>query len=239
MIEYRDVFKAFDQPVLSGVNLTVQSGEKLSVVGPSGTGKSVLLKTTLGLIVPDAGDVLIDGESVVHASREALHRIRRKVGYVFQYAALFDSMNVVENIAFPLIERYKLSRGEIMERVRDLLRRLDLANVDGIEEKIPPELSGGQRKRVGLARGIVGEPHGGLGEIEPERASIRLQQRPDVVAGAASAIDEREIAAPAGDRGKHGYHVRAKPAKPEMRPLGALGQLEAVGHPVSGLPWSC
>ena len=84
--------------------------------------------------------------------------LRRKFGMVFQYAALFDSMNVVENIAFPLIERYKLSRDEIMERVRDLLRRLDLANVDGIEQKIPPELSGGQRKRVGLARALIDRP---------------------------------------------------------------------------------
>jgi phospholipid/cholesterol/gamma-HCH transport system ATP-binding protein len=85
-------------------------------------------------------------------------RLRRKFGMVFQYAALFDSMNVVENIAFPLIERYKLSRDEIMERVRDLLRRLDLANVVGIEQKVPGELSGGQRKRVGLARALIDRP---------------------------------------------------------------------------------
>src|SRR5204862_6990766 len=85
-------------------------------------------------------------------------KLRRKFGMVFQYAALFDSMNVVENIAFPLIERYKLSRDQIMERVRDLLKRLDLANVDGIEKKIPPELSGGQRKRVGLARALIDRP---------------------------------------------------------------------------------
>ena len=84
--------------------------------------------------------------------------LRRKFGMVFQYAALFDSMNVVENIAFPLIERYNLSRDEIMERVRDLLRRLDLANVAGIEQKFPAELSGGQRKRVGLARALIDRP---------------------------------------------------------------------------------
>ena len=119
MIEYRDVWKAFDQPVLAGVDLTVAAGETLGVVGPSGTGKSVLLKTTLGLIVPDRGDVLIDHESVVFASREALHRIRRKVGYVFQYAALFDSMNVYENVAFGLPEGSgrSLGRPEMVRRV--------------------------------------------------------------------------------------------------------------------------
>ena len=158
MIEYVDVHKAFDVPVLAGIDLVIEDGETLSVVGPSGTGKSVLLKTTIGLILPDRGDVRIDGESVVSASAEKLEQIRRKVRYVFQYAALFDSMNVVENIAFPLIERYRLSRDEIMERVRDLLRRLDLADVAGIEQKFPPELSGGQRKRVGLARALMLEP---------------------------------------------------------------------------------
>ena len=95
---------------------------------------------------------------MVPFSTKEMGKLRRKFGMVFQYAALFDSMNVVENIAFPLIERYKLSRDEIMERVRDLLRRLDLANVGGIEKKIPPELSGGQRKRVGLARALIDRP---------------------------------------------------------------------------------
>jgi phospholipid/cholesterol/gamma-HCH transport system ATP-binding protein len=158
VIEYIDVHKAFDQPVLTGVSLRIESGETLSIVGPSGTGKSVLLKTTNGLLLPDAGDVRIDGVSVPHASREQLAEIHCKVGYVFQYAALFDSMNVVENIAFPLLERYDLPRGEIMDRVRDLLRRLDLGHIAGIEQKFPPELSGGQRKRVGLARALIDRP---------------------------------------------------------------------------------
>ena len=98
MIEYIDVHKAFDLPVLSGVDLKVETRETLSIVGPSGTGKSVLLKTTNGLLVPDRGDVRIDGVSVYGSARDGLAGIRRKVGYVFQYAALFDSMNVFENI---------------------------------------------------------------------------------------------------------------------------------------------
>ena len=104
MIEFIDVHKAFDVPILSGVDLTVESGETLAIVGPSGTGKSVLLKTTIGLIVPDQGDVAIDGESVYGSSRNRLHEIRRKVGYVFQYAALFDSMSVLQNVSMGLRE---------------------------------------------------------------------------------------------------------------------------------------
>jgi len=159
MIEYRDVWKAFDLPVLSGVNLTVETGELISLVGPSGTGKSVLLKTTLGLIIPDRGDALIDGESVVRASRETLHRIRRKVGYVFQYAALFDSMNVYENVSQGLRDDdlKTLGKREVLRRV---CQSLEDVNLDPrvVLPKLPAELSGGMRKRVGLARALVGRP---------------------------------------------------------------------------------
>ncbi len=158
-LEYRDVYKRFDQPVLDGVSLQVESGERLAVVGPSGTGKSVLLKMAIGLICPDAGDVLIDGESVVWAKRRDLERIRRKVGYVFQNAALFDSMTVFENVAEGLHEDVlpTLSRDDVVRRVS---RALDLVNLEPAEvlAKLPSELSGGMRKRVGLARAIVGEP---------------------------------------------------------------------------------
>jgi phospholipid/cholesterol/gamma-HCH transport system ATP-binding protein len=159
MIEYRDVWKAFDLPVLAGVDLTVRTGEKLSLVGPSGTGKSVLLKTTLGLIVPDRGDAFIDGESVVHASREALNRIRRKVGYVFQYAALFDSMNVYENVSLGLRdeELKTLGQREVLRRVCESLEDVNL-DPAVVLPKLPAELSGGMRKRVGLARALVGRP---------------------------------------------------------------------------------
>jgi phospholipid/cholesterol/gamma-HCH transport system ATP-binding protein len=159
MIEYRDVWKAFDLPVLTGVNLTVETGEIISLVGPSGTGKSVLLKTTLGLIIPDRGDALIDGESVVRASRETLHRIRHKVGYVFQYAALFDSMNVYENVAQGVRDDdlKKLGKREVLRRVCESLEDVNL-DPDVVLPKLPAELSGGMRKRVGLARALVGRP---------------------------------------------------------------------------------
>src|SRR5712671_5834585 len=99
MIEYHQLYKTFDVPVLAGVSFRVETGETLAIVGPSGTGKSVLLKTTIGLIVPDRGDVLIDGESVFSSRRGVLQEIRQKAGYVFQNAALFDSFNVYENVA--------------------------------------------------------------------------------------------------------------------------------------------
>src|ERR1700694_2339854 len=111
VIEYRDVYKAFDVPVLAGVDLTVASGETLSIVGPSGAGRSLLLKTTIALIVPDKGDVYIDGQSVVSAGRHELQQIRRKAGYVFQNAALFDSMTVYENVSLGLSDEMIRSLG--------------------------------------------------------------------------------------------------------------------------------
>jgi phospholipid/cholesterol/gamma-HCH transport system ATP-binding protein len=158
-IRVRDLNKTFGpQHVLRGIDLDIERGRTNIIIGGSGQGKSVLMKHLMGLLHPDSGQIWVDGVDVVPFSDKEMGKLRRKFGMVFQYAALFDSMNVVENIAFPLIERYKLSRAEIMERVRDLLKRLDLAKVDGIEKKIPPELSGGQRKRVGLARALIDRP---------------------------------------------------------------------------------
>jgi phospholipid/cholesterol/gamma-HCH transport system ATP-binding protein len=159
VIEYIDVYKAFDQPVLSGVSLTVQTGETLSIVGPSGTGKSVLLKTTNGLLIPDRGDVRIDGVSVYNADGGAVEGIRRKVGYVFQYAALFDSMNVYENVMTGLPDA-EARRGRSPEVLGKVCAALEDVNLDpaAILRKLPSELSGGMRKRVGLARAIVGRP---------------------------------------------------------------------------------
>jgi phospholipid/cholesterol/gamma-HCH transport system ATP-binding protein len=159
MIEYRRIYKRFDVPVLAGVDLTVASGETVAIVGPSGCGKSVLLKTTIGLVRPDSGDVLIDGESVFRATPAEVRRILRKVGYVFQAAALFDSLDVQENVAMGirLEEARSLEKREVARRVA---RALEDVNLDPREVlgKLPAELSGGMRKRVGLARAIVGRP---------------------------------------------------------------------------------
>ena len=159
MIEYIDIYKAFDVPVLSGVSLTVQTGETVSIVGPSGTGKSVLLKTTNGLLVPDRGDVRIDGVSVYNSSREQIETMRRKVGYVFQYAALFDSMTVYENVLIGLPEA-EARRPRNPAVLRKIAEALEDVNLDPFQvlQKLPAELSGGMRKRVGLARAIVGRP---------------------------------------------------------------------------------
>jgi phospholipid/cholesterol/gamma-HCH transport system ATP-binding protein len=157
MVEYFDLYKSFDSPVLAGVNLRVETGETMSVVGHSGTGKSVLLKTTIGLITPDYGDVVIDGVSVFQSDKRVLEEVRRKVGYVFQNAALFDSMTVFENVAYPLREHTDLSEEEIEARVREKLQFVDL-EPDEVLEKLPAELSGGMKKRVGIARGMANNP---------------------------------------------------------------------------------
>lgn len=158
MIEYKDIYKAFDVPVLSGVSLTVETGQCLAIVGPSGTGKSVLLKTTNGLLRPDRGDVFVDGESVFNSGWRALEKIRRKIGYVFQYAALFDSMTIYENVCQGLFDENVWDRSpEVLRKVCDALEAVNL-EPSQVLNKQPAELSGGMRKRVGLARAIVGRP---------------------------------------------------------------------------------
>jgi phospholipid/cholesterol/gamma-HCH transport system ATP-binding protein len=158
-IRVRGLHKSFPpQHVLRGIDLDIERGKTNIIIGGSGQGKSVLMKHLMGLLKPDAGQIWVDGVDVVPFKDREMAKLRRKYGMVFQYAALFDSMNVVENIAFPLLERYNLPKSEVMDRVRDLLKRLDLENVGGIEQKFPPELSGGQRKRVGLARALIDRP---------------------------------------------------------------------------------
>ena len=159
MVEYFDLYKSFDQPVLAGVNLRVETGETMSVVGHSGTGKSVLLKTTIGLITPDYGDVVIDGTSVFQTDKRVLEEVRRKVGYVFQNAALFDSMTIFENVSqgLPENELKKLRFREVLRRVATALEHVNL-DPRAVLSKLPSELSGGMRKRVGIARAIVGQP---------------------------------------------------------------------------------
>lgn len=159
VIRFRDLHKAFDVPVLAGVSFAVRRGETMALLGPSGTGKSVLLKSTIGLIVPDRGDILIEGVSVVHATPDQLQEIRRKIGYVFQNAALFDSMNVYENVAYGLSDAAIKALGK-EEVTRRVVRSLEDVNLDPeiVLPKLPSELSGGMRKRVGLARALVGDP---------------------------------------------------------------------------------
>jgi phospholipid/cholesterol/gamma-HCH transport system ATP-binding protein len=159
MVEYIDLHKTFDVPVLAGLTLSVAKGERLSIVGPSGTGKSVLLKTTLGLISPDRGDVRIGGQSVFSAKPAELRALRRKVGYVFQNAALFDSLTVYENVAqgLPDDEQRELGERVVVEKVIAALREVNL-EPERIFHKLPSQLSGGMRKRVGLARALIGEP---------------------------------------------------------------------------------
>ncbi len=159
MIRYRNIHKAFDLPVLTGVDMMVETGEMFALFGPSGTGKSVLLKTTLALVIPDRGDVEIDGLSVYFGTRGTLAAVRRKVGYVFQYAALFDSLDVLGNVTMGLPEDdlASMKRAEIARRVWDALEIVNLEPRE-ILKRIPSELSGGMKKRVGIARAIVGRP---------------------------------------------------------------------------------
>ena len=143
-----------DKGVLEDVSLDVQEGETVAVIGSSGVGKSVLLKTIVGLLVPDGGQVEVDDQVVTELSREELYELRRRVGYVFQFAALFDSMTVWENMTMGL-RRMGMPEDEQRERVEESLRLVDMV---GFEDQIPGELSGGQKKRIGLARAVVTEP---------------------------------------------------------------------------------
>ncbi len=156
MIKIKNLKKSFGkQQVLKGVNLEVKEGKITFILGKSGSGKSVLLKHILGLIKPDEGEIIIDGRDITKLSLKDLNEVRKKFGVLFQNVALFDSMNVFENIAFPLVEHTKLSKKEIKEKVTKILKMVEL---EGIEEKMPSELSGGMQKRVGLARAIILEP---------------------------------------------------------------------------------
>jgi phospholipid/cholesterol/gamma-HCH transport system ATP-binding protein len=159
MIEYRGIHKAFDVPVLAGIDLTVAAHETVAIVGTSGCGKSVLLKTTIGLVVPDRGDVLIGGQSVFRSSGPPLRSILRRVGYLFQHGALFDSMTVFENVSYGLHREAAEELGEagVLARVASALREVNL-DPRTVLNKLPSALSGGMRKRVGLARAIVGQP---------------------------------------------------------------------------------
>ncbi|MEK6608218.1 MAG: ABC transporter ATP-binding protein [Myxococcota bacterium] len=157
-IRLRGVRKSFGaHPVLRGVDLDIERGKINIIIGGSGQGKSVLVKHMIGLIKPDAGQILVDGEDIVPMGDFALNRVRRKMGMLFQYSALFDSMTVEENVSLPLLEHRKdLGRGRIREIAAE---RLDVLGIQRRDlAKYPAEISGGMRKRVALARAIVLEP---------------------------------------------------------------------------------
>ncbi|MDR3579222.1 MAG: ABC transporter ATP-binding protein [Oryzomonas sp.] len=156
MIILHDIHKSFGiQKVLDGFSLDIPTGRITAIIGPSGEGKSVLLKHIIGLLQPDSGMIKVDGESILGLRGSPLNRIREKFGMLFQNAALFDSMTVFENVAFPLQEKTTLGKAEIRKRVLSVLENVGLKNV---EHKFPDELSGGMKKRVGLARAVVLSP---------------------------------------------------------------------------------
>jgi phospholipid/cholesterol/gamma-HCH transport system ATP-binding protein len=156
MIEVKNLTKSFGPNViLDNVSFRVETGESVVIIGRSGGGKSVLLKHLIGLLIPDSGEVLIDGEEICGLNERQLIRVRTKFGMLFQGAALFDSLTVAENVSFALRRQKKYTEAEITKKVCEALEMVELS---GTEEKRPSELSGGMRKRVGLARAIIYEP---------------------------------------------------------------------------------
>jgi phospholipid/cholesterol/gamma-HCH transport system ATP-binding protein len=156
LVELRDVRKSYDHnQVLRGVSLALQKRTTLAVMGGSGAGKTVFLRIVDGLVRPDSGEVSLFGTRIDRLSEEAMLPLRRRTGFVFQSAALFDSLSAFENVAYPLREHTNLSLGEITDRVH---RFLSLVGLSGVDDLLPAELSGGMKKRVGIARALVTEP---------------------------------------------------------------------------------
>ena len=156
IIELKNVYKSFGEKVVhQGINLDIYEGEKITVLGGSGTGKSVLLKLIIGLLKPDRGEVVVMGKDITRIEEDELIKIRKNIGMLFQGAALFDSLTVWENIAYALIEDSDLSLNEINGVVN---KKLKLVGLPGIEDKMPADLSGGMKKRVGLARALATTP---------------------------------------------------------------------------------
>jgi phospholipid/cholesterol/gamma-HCH transport system ATP-binding protein len=189
MIEVRDLKKSFGtHSILDGVSFRIEKGESVVIIGRSGGGKSVLLKHLIGLLQPDAGQVLIEGENIVPMNERELLRVRHKFGMLFQSAALFDSMTVAENVGFAFRSDRSLPKEEVREKVAEMLEMVDLP---GTEDKKPSELSGGMKKRVGLARAVIyhpqivlyDEPTTGLDPIVSDsidKLILRVRDRLDV-----------------------------------------------------------
>ncbi|MCX8056074.1 MAG: ABC transporter ATP-binding protein [Ignavibacteria bacterium] len=156
MIRIKDLHKSFgEQKVLNGINLEINDGETIAIIGRSGCGKSVLIKHIIGLLKPDKGYIEVDGKIVNELDEDELYELRKNFGFLFQGAALFDSLTVEENVGLALIENTRMKRDEIRKIVNE---KLSLVNLDGINDKKPAELSGGMKKRVGLARALVTNP---------------------------------------------------------------------------------
>jgi len=156
MIQFTEVHKSFeDKKVLRGINLTVNEGELVSILGPSGIGKSVTLKHIIGILKADAGEVMVDNKNVAALSSRELQELRKRFGVLFQSSALFDSMTVKENVAFSLRMHTKMLEADVSRRVAECLEMVELSGTEALE---PDELSGGMRKRVGLARAIAMKP---------------------------------------------------------------------------------
>jgi phospholipid/cholesterol/gamma-HCH transport system ATP-binding protein len=232
VIEFQEVHKAFGaKQVLSGLSLKVADAETLVIIGYSGTGKSVALKHIVGLLHPDSGDVIVDGRAVSTLDRDGLTALREGIGYVFQFAALFDSMTVAENLALGLRRRRGLSDEEIDDRVREALALVDLS---GTEEQLPAELSGGMRKRVGIARAIAlrpryilyDEPTTGLDPVTSaviDRLMVRTREHLSVT-GVVVTHDMRS-AYTVGDRIAMLYEGR-------IRQVGTVAEIQETEDPV-------
>jgi phospholipid/cholesterol/gamma-HCH transport system ATP-binding protein len=230
VIEFRDLVKAFDgKPVLTGFSLEVKDGETMVILGYSGSGKSVALKHIVGLLEPDSGDVWVDGRAVSLLPRKELMALRREIGFVFQFAALLDSMTVANNVALGL--RRRMSDEEIAERVREALALVDMT---GFDDRYPAELSGGQRKRVGIARAIAlrpryllyDEPTTGLDPVTAavmDRLMIRTREHLGVT-GVVVTHDLRS-AYTVGDRIAMLYDGR-------IRQVGTVAQIQQTEDPV-------
>jgi phospholipid/cholesterol/gamma-HCH transport system ATP-binding protein len=156
MIRFENVYKAFENnQVLRGVSLEIPTGKTMVIMGPSGTGKSVLLKHIIGIVHPDSGSVYVEDKKISELKTKELDELRKNIGFVFQSAALFDSMSVEGNVSLPLVMHKNMEKSEVKDRVRECL---DLVELGDIEKLNPSELSGGMRKRVGIARAIVMNP---------------------------------------------------------------------------------
>ena len=231
MIQFQGLYKAFgDKQVLAGLTLEVLDGETMVIIGYSGTGKSVALKHIVGLLQPDAGDVSVDDHAVSTLERAALNALRQDIGYVFQFAALFDSMTVSDNVAIGL-RRRRLSEEEIGERVAEALAVVDLT---GAGDQYPAELSGGMRKRVGIARAIAlrpryilyDEPTTGLDPVTSaviDRLIVRTRERFGVTAVVVT--HDMRSAYTVGDRIAMLYEGR-------IRQVGTVAEVQATQDPV-------